>query len=212
MTHSLNEVEALARKAARGAGYDWGLAEEAGRVVRWLSRHGLPGAGALAMALQMREAVTLRAPGPDDFGAAGQGQGDARALCPVALGAAIADLGNLPEPCAFQSVAAPLLLLPQVACVAARSQGTLHLEAGGIKLWCNAKAAAISAKSPLKAQAAVLIGACYGAWTPGGFDASSRADVPKDTLDVLAAFAHRTYAPATEASRRAGAGAGEEAD
>ena len=32
MNWSLNELDAMARKAARGAGYSWGLAEEAGRV------------------------------------------------------------------------------------------------------------------------------------------------------------------------------------
>ena len=37
MSHSLGEVEALARKAARGGGYSWGMAEEAGFAVRWAS-------------------------------------------------------------------------------------------------------------------------------------------------------------------------------
>ena len=36
MNLSLNEVEATAKKATRGAGYPWGLAEEAGKAVRWL--------------------------------------------------------------------------------------------------------------------------------------------------------------------------------
>ena len=34
MTWSLNEIESLAKKAARGAGLDWGLAEEAGKTTR----------------------------------------------------------------------------------------------------------------------------------------------------------------------------------
>ena len=32
MNLSLNEVDAMAKKAARGAGYSWGLAEEAGKA------------------------------------------------------------------------------------------------------------------------------------------------------------------------------------
>ena len=40
MSYSLNEFEALALKAARGAGLPWGLAEEAGKAVRILSSFG----------------------------------------------------------------------------------------------------------------------------------------------------------------------------
>ncbi|MGA0281445.1 MAG: hypothetical protein ACO3K9_07130, partial [Paracoccaceae bacterium] len=36
----------------------------------------------------------------------------------------------------------------------------------------------------------------------------SRIDVPQDIFDRLSALAHKTYAPATEESRLAGAGAG----
>jgi len=39
---SLNEIETTALKAARGAGYGWGLAEEAGAAARWLAEHDLP--------------------------------------------------------------------------------------------------------------------------------------------------------------------------
>jgi hypothetical protein len=48
---SLNEIEALAGKAARGAGYDWGLAEEAGQSVRWLEARDFRGADALMAAI-----------------------------------------------------------------------------------------------------------------------------------------------------------------
>lgn len=48
MSWSLIEVEALAKKAAKGAGYSWGEAEDAARAVRWLEARGLGGAAALA--------------------------------------------------------------------------------------------------------------------------------------------------------------------
>ena len=48
MTWSLNEIETLSRKAARGAGLSWGLAEEAGKATRWLAAAGLPGPQVLA--------------------------------------------------------------------------------------------------------------------------------------------------------------------
>lgn len=48
MVLSLNEVQVTAKKAARGAGYPWGIAEEAGQAARWLCSHGLDGCAALA--------------------------------------------------------------------------------------------------------------------------------------------------------------------
>lgn len=44
---SLNEVETLAAKASRGAGLDWGLAEDVGRAARRLAEAGRPWAEAI---------------------------------------------------------------------------------------------------------------------------------------------------------------------
>ena len=40
MTWSLNELEAEVKKAIKGAGLSWGLAEEGSKAVRWLAAHG----------------------------------------------------------------------------------------------------------------------------------------------------------------------------
>ena len=48
---SLAEIDAMGRKAARGAGYAWGMAEEAGRAARWLAAYRLPGPQRLAALL-----------------------------------------------------------------------------------------------------------------------------------------------------------------
>ena len=45
---SLSEISATARKAARGAGCEWGLADDAARAVRLCEAHGLQGAEMLA--------------------------------------------------------------------------------------------------------------------------------------------------------------------
>ncbi|MGC1487905.1 MAG: DUF3726 domain-containing protein, partial [Albidovulum sp.] len=50
--YSQSEIEALGIKAARGAGYDWGMAEEAGMAARWLAHEGLPGPELLLACLQ----------------------------------------------------------------------------------------------------------------------------------------------------------------
>lgn len=51
MILSLNEIETTVLKAARGAGYGWGLAEEAGAAARWLAQHDLPWAATVGTLL-----------------------------------------------------------------------------------------------------------------------------------------------------------------
>ena len=85
MSFSVGEVGALAVKAVRGAGQTWGVAEEAGWAVRWLARAALPGAAALARALEA---------------------GDLEALL---RGIAIADRGEVPA--TVGPFAEPLLVL-----------------------------------------------------------------------------------------------------
>ena len=48
MSYSLSEIEAMCLKATRGAGYDWGLAEEAGMAARLQSVAEALGCGFLA--------------------------------------------------------------------------------------------------------------------------------------------------------------------
>ena len=48
MSWSLGEVRALSVKATRGAGFPWGLAEEAGYAVVWLQARKVDGCAALA--------------------------------------------------------------------------------------------------------------------------------------------------------------------
>jgi len=49
---SLNEVESLALKAARGSGLPWGVAEDTGRAAVWMARHAGGWAGALLRLLE----------------------------------------------------------------------------------------------------------------------------------------------------------------
>ena len=91
MKVSLNQIEQTARKAARGAGLAWGLADEVGRAMRWLHTYGLNGAALLAAHLDGvegddgggdgldsgRPGGDFGGDGGDDFGdAAGDGTGD----------------------------------------------------------------------------------------------------------------------------------------
>ena len=70
MNLSLNQVENTARKAVRGAGLPWCLAEDAGRAVRWLEVMGLPGMSWLVLVLgavdhgRTGELLVRQQPGP----------------------------------------------------------------------------------------------------------------------------------------------------
>jgi len=109
---SLSEISSLTYRATRGAGYEWGEADEAAFASVWLSRAGLDWAGTiLAMLWGAREHPPLPARGR--WTAAGQ-------LCPLRTGIALADFAHLPEGLSAQpvecvAVAQPLLIVPFVA-------------------------------------------------------------------------------------------------
>ena len=69
---SLAEIDAMGRKAARGAGLPWGLAEEAGRAARHLAAWGLPGPEALAALVAA--AALPAGPAAGDWAWAGSGR------------------------------------------------------------------------------------------------------------------------------------------
>ena len=75
------EIAALALKAARGGGLDWGLAEEAAQATDWLCGQGLDGTAALLAALEAGGAAPVPADGI--WRAAGGAM-----LCPLRSGAA----------------------------------------------------------------------------------------------------------------------------
>ncbi|MDQ2801416.1 MAG: DUF3726 domain-containing protein [Pseudomonadota bacterium] len=52
----MNEVESLSAKAARGAGFGWGHAEDLGRAARWLAQRGFDWAQALLGLLEQDDA------------------------------------------------------------------------------------------------------------------------------------------------------------
>ena len=112
MSWSLGEIGALATKAARGSGMDWGLADEAGYAVKWLQRRQLPGVAALCRYLSWRQAgeITIW---PDDTACNGH-------YCPIATGAAYGD-GVFGDEVQFIRVRTPLLLIPFIALRAANS-------------------------------------------------------------------------------------------
>lgn len=105
MNLSLNEIEALCKKAARGAGMSWGLAEEAAKAARWLSAQGMEGPALLAAQLRLNDGTDYAQLAPrieaDRWSSAG------RSMCPLIAGATLSDHAQLitgaPRLCLKQS-------------------------------------------------------------------------------------------------------------
>ena len=205
MTYSLNEVEAMAKRATRGAGYPWGLAEEAGRATRWLCSHGFDGVDELVQLLECgfanaAEHHKIETPGEDWQGA--------QTLCPMMTGATLSDFGWLVEnkELAIQDVAVPALLVPFAANIASRIGQPIRIECdNGASVTTDGAGLACVADFPAHAKRVTVS-------TTSSFTANyqplTRAEPDAQAWARLNEYAKRTYAPATEASRLLGAGAG----
>ena len=85
MNWSIGEAKSLSIKAARGIGFQWGLAEEAGSAVAKLEKNGLPGIECLAQYLtdienQNNEKANYKL---DEI------------LCPIKMGSIVSDTQNI---------------------------------------------------------------------------------------------------------------------
>lgn len=206
---SLGEIDALGRKAARGAGFAWGLAEEAGRAARWLAAYRLPGPETLLATLEALDGgVARHAPRPEGDA----WDSPAGLLCPVATGAALSDRAHAIRDGArvrLGPVLFPLLILPPL-CRAARDLGfPIGIASGDVAAVAMPDGPAARDFSPFGA-ARVEGLSVAGAETAPAAALLPCADAHAVDVDVwrrLDRFAHRTYVPATESSRR-GAGAG----
>lgn len=184
MSWSIGEIGVLTVKAARGAGLSWGEAEEFGWAVRWLARAGLPGVEAAA--------DCLTAPGR---------------ACPVALGLSVADRGDAGHLSSSGPVMRPILILPFLARLA-DSEHAVAVTVDGIP--CTVARGGVAGAAALPPEGVVL---------PAGHapvpvvppPLTRIAAISPAALGILDDLSARTYAPATEASRRLGAGGADDA-
>lgn len=210
MTWSLGEIESLARKATRGAGYCWGHAEEAGKAVRWLCGAGLPGEMALAGVLQRNDGQPHDRICPVDTTAM-PWQARAGALCPLISGASLCDLAGSRADTAMARVSFPLLLLPYVIMMAERAGAPMRLAWQGAQFSINGESTFMEATPEARLlPEAQMLRVHDMADPPSGTPLvrGYRATIDPPSAEVLEGFARRTYAPETEASRLSGAGAG----
>lgn len=208
VSQSLGEIEALAKRAARGAGYSWGLAEEVGFATRWLCRFGLPGAEKaehLLTAFDRGEVFP-----PVVCGAVLQAKG-AAPLCPIQTGAYLADIGVL-EAMEIHQLSEPLLILPFAALATRHANQPIGKRPikviwGNFVAITNGTDLSISGKDQdITCAQNVLIRHVQD--QPQSMPNQTRSNASPACLEILNRLAHRTYAPATDESRNRGAGAG----
>jgi hypothetical protein len=204
MSFSLNEMEATAKRATRGAGYSWGQAEEASKAARWLCAQGLDGAGVLARLLTLGLASDLAAHRPRKVDHSWRGVGE---LCPLSAGPLLSDSADLLKinPIEMQDVCAPELLLPFAANAARVLQCWVSIEFDGTLAVTDGDHLAVHGIFPVTARRVTV---SQGDAPETLLNRHSRAQPTPGDWDILNRFAHRTYAPATEESRLLGAGAG----
>jgi hypothetical protein len=197
---SLNEIEATILKASRGAGMEWGLAEEAAQAARWLARRGLrferSFLGILEAAPWQAE-IELAAPSLRPRKAEAW-------LCPIRVGAYFSDLA-VPSSWRIERVLRPLFLLPFAA----------RLDASVTLVWDDLRLSAGDTESELRPVA-------IGAHTPDRaeiVEVTASGIRPGDTTEMrggieideavwprIQAFEKSTYVPASLHSRLSGAG------
>ncbi|MEO9904065.1 MULTISPECIES: DUF3726 domain-containing protein [Alphaproteobacteria] len=205
MTYSLNEAEATARKAARGAGYGWGLAEEAGKAVRWLCMQSEDSVAVLAGLLERIDGETLAEHTPTS--GAGTIQAEGAWLCPLLAGVMLSDSAAQlrSREIRMEIVLEPMFLLPFAARAALQLEMTVTVSTPAFSALTDGRILTLTG-TRISVAEDVLVRA---GGTVGKVSAHATRCLPNpEAWAVLSRFAERTYAPATEASRLLGAGAG----
>ena len=211
MSHSLNEIEAMSKRAARGSGLSWGLAEEAAKGTRWLSAFGFSGCELLVDFLEMNDQIPTIDVSPVSLNT-DIWHAPSHPMSPLIAGAALSDCaqrllswGTI----TMESVNFPLLTVPFVGGAALRLGVPVSAEWQGARLATDGQRLCVQATDEaLQARVADRVAFSAPAEMTGRHEPVMRADVPDAVWDRLGVFAHRTYAPATEESRLRGAGAG----
>lgn len=195
-----NELRAQVTKAARGLGYDWGRAKYLGESVLRAERNGL---SALTSFLQLTDTLDT---GPSRLLHSTLLKGDIVTVDVVDLGIALIDCLpglDFQTPMAFDVVGFPLFL--GILCYGLTgTDRALQIEIDDIECVVQAERILVGRESPFQ-------GLCWLRSCPRRFDdwrLVSRFEVTDTDAETLDHLASRVYAPATEASRLVGAGAG----
>lgn len=220
---AVGEVEALVLKAYRGAGFSWGMAQEAGKAAGWLTANRMPSIDLFATLLSQTAGQAHAELAPDNtvFDGTPNWVSHCGLLCPVVSGVLLSDSGaaffEQQRTIAFVSVPAPLILLPFVA---ALSLPAVVLKISDLEVWVVDGVVMPYAETGgvvFDTQNVILELADPSAYVlieePWAVAFSKQPPVARgvgkvESVALLDKLAQRTTVPATAASRESGAGAG----
>ncbi len=233
--YSLSEIDSLTRKATRGAGYSWGIAEEVGKAMRWLSAYGFSGPEILAKHLEVvaNKQQDFIPNSKDVTSEEKIFENDDKPLCSLYSGTLINDLGHHLEAgktLTFNNMLSPLLALPSAGRIAEAYNISVSFLCAETTVICNPDGITINDtplllndNSFLSSKNDLGIYAELDAFSLGSsmdvicsraerdfksthFPSPQGRSITAEALVTLERFAHQTYAPATDESRLRGAG------
>ena len=218
MKCSLNEIELNCRKAARGCGLPWGVADEAGKAIRWLHAFGLDAVTEYAMLLGEYDHSSYLDYAPVSLKDIWQARSET--LSPIMTGISLCDCLEMMKQRAIETadIARPLLAVGFLGQAALDKVQAVQIKWGDVSLVLYRDELYISGKlEDLNAVRAKSL-TCERLSADGdsnfmGFGIGQELHIGDATVDAdawaqLSEYAHRTYVEATEASRLSGAGAG----
>ncbi len=193
---SLNEIETVALKAVRGAGFAWGMAEDMAHAARWLAAYELDAVAALAAFLDGSQ------PACDPH------------CTVIGAGTLVAAAGIEGLPIRTDTLRAPVFLLPFAAQLVAESGRRLVVTWPGVRVGLEpapGKGVRLSIAGDVIASPGERVAieiADDGFGGAGRLPSPGERQVEAGAWQRLMALEKRTYVPASTTSRATGAGAG----
>lgn len=196
---TLSEISSLARLAAKGAGHSWPIAAEAGMAARWLASNGFD-AGQLVLSVILTEKSDFKFDNK-----CWSSVGDVK-LNPLYVGPSLCDFADL-DAYEVRNIASPAVLCPFVFSVAKAKRQTLELAWPGASVLLDGHSETCRNEGrEINSTSCHDVGVQQMTTNLAAGTLCSRASLSDEVFHKLKALAEKTYAPATEESRRLGAG------
>ena len=176
------------------------MAEEAAGAISALEAMRLPGCAALLGLLAATDGADQTGLMPAGLG--GVWRAPSGLLCPLAAGAALSDLGPAALSVAMAGLLQPVLLVP----FAMRLERPVAFAWAGVRIACGPDGCHVDGEPVTDTALDVKI-MNASPKAPSHRPVPGPVDVDDAVLAGLGGLAHRTYVPASDASRRTGAGA-----
>ena len=197
MKVSFNELKSISKGAARGAGFDWGIAEEVSFAAVWLAKNGF---NAAEIILNYLENESIYPPSSSKEDNWENLKGD---LDPIITGVALLDL-NISTTIILKNIFSPILIVPFIS----QLEQNMSLEGNSFSFYVG-RDLLVTQSINLPDRLDILhLSKAPKIKEKRHFSISKRCIVNSNAWRKLEELTFRTYAPATEESRILGAGAG----